>query len=88
MTVLSSEESLDSTFLSGKLSQLREVVNGLTDASLAADTEPVEGEGSWPPPVSFPVRDCLLTILNEEWEHRLYAERDLTILEASDPAPA
>jgi hypothetical protein len=28
------------------------------------------------------VRECLLVILNEEWEHRLYAERDLTALEA------
>jgi hypothetical protein len=25
---------------------------------------------------------CLLVILNEEWEHRLYAERDLDDLEA------
>jgi hypothetical protein len=26
--------------------------------------------------------ECLLTILNEEWEHRLYAERDFAGLEA------
>jgi len=70
-----------------RMATVREVVDGLTDATLAADTEPVEGERSWPPPVSFPVRECLLTILNEEWEHRLYAERDLTILEAREPAP-
>jgi hypothetical protein len=25
---------------------------------------------------------CLLAILNEEWERRLYAERDLSTLEA------
>jgi hypothetical protein len=31
---------------------------------------------------SYPVRECLLCILNEEWEHRLYAERDLDALEA------
>jgi hypothetical protein len=30
------------------------------------------------------VWECLLTILNEEWEHRLYAERDLDALEARD----
>jgi len=24
-------------------------------------------------------------VINEEWEHRLYAERDLTILEAREP---
>jgi hypothetical protein len=28
------------------------------------------------------VKQCLLCILNEEWEHRLYAERDLGILES------
>jgi hypothetical protein len=28
------------------------------------------------------VREVLLVILNEEWEHRLYAERDLAALEA------
>jgi hypothetical protein len=34
------------------------------------------------PARSYPVRECLLCILNEEWEHRLYAERDLNALEA------
>ena len=63
------------------MSTVREVLSGLTDASLNGQTEPVEGPG-WPPPRSFPVRECLLCILNEEWEHRLYAERDLAALEA------
>jgi hypothetical protein len=27
------------------------------------------------------VRDCLLVVLNEEWHHRLFAERDLDALE-------
>ncbi len=27
------------------------------------------------------MRECLLIILNEEWQHRLYAERDLDVLE-------
>jgi hypothetical protein len=62
-----------------RMATVREVVDGLTDESLAADTEPVDAPG-WPPPRSFPVRECLLTVLNEEWEHRLYAERDLTAL--------
>jgi hypothetical protein len=44
-----------------------------------ADTTPVEGAG-WPPPRAFPVRKCLLIVLNEEWQHRLYAERDLDVL--------
>ena len=29
---------------------------------------------------SLTVADCLKVILNEEWEHRLYAERDLAAL--------
>jgi Pentapeptide repeats (8 copies) len=50
-----------------------------SDASLAARTEPVAGPG-WPPPKSFEVRQCLLTVLDEEWHHRLFAERDLDAL--------
>jgi hypothetical protein len=62
-----------------RMSTVREVVDGLTDESLDSHTTPVEGPG-WPEPRSYPVRECLLCILNEEWEHRLYAERDLTTL--------
>jgi DinB superfamily/Pentapeptide repeats (8 copies) len=64
-----------------RMATVRSVVGQLTDEGLDAMTEPVDAEG-WPPPESFPVRECLLTILNEEWEHRLYAERDLAALEA------
>lgn len=63
------------------MSTVREVIDGLTDESLDGRTEPVEGPGC-PQSRSYPVRECLLCILNEEWEHRLYAERDLDILEA------
>jgi DinB superfamily/Pentapeptide repeats (8 copies) len=64
-----------------RMSTVREVVDGLTDASLDDRTEPVDAPG-WPEPRSYPVRECLLITLNEEWEHRLYAERDLNVLEA------
>ena len=64
-----------------RMSTVRQVIEGLTDASLDSQTVPVEGPG-WPPPRSFSVRECLLVILNEEWEHRLYAERDLDALQA------
>lgn len=64
-----------------RMATVRQVVEGLTDESLAGHTKPVEGPG-WPEPRSYPVRECLLVILNEEWEHRLYAERDLDALEA------
>jgi uncharacterized protein YjbI with pentapeptide repeats len=64
-----------------RMSTVRQVLEGLTDALLNGHTEPVEGPG-WPEPRSYPVRECLLCILNEEWEHRLYAERDLDAVEA------
>jgi len=66
-----------------RMSTVRDVIEGLTVESLDDVTEPVEGPG-WPPPRSFPVRECLLVILNEEWEHRLYAERDLDALQRGD----
>jgi DinB superfamily/Pentapeptide repeats (8 copies) len=64
-----------------RMSTVRKVIEGLTEESLDGHTEPVEGPG-WPEPRSYPVRECLLVVLNEEWEHRLYAERDLAALEA------
>jgi hypothetical protein len=65
----------------GRMSTVRQVIGSLTSESLDGRTEPVEGPG-WPQPRSYPVRECLLCILNEEWEHRLYAERDLDALQA------
>jgi uncharacterized damage-inducible protein DinB len=64
-----------------RMTTVRQVIEGLTGASLDRHTEPVEAPG-WPQSRSYPVRECLLCILNEEWEHRLYAERDLDALEA------
>jgi hypothetical protein len=64
-----------------RMSTVREVIEALSHESLEADTEPVEGPG-WPESRSYPVRQCLRVILNEEWEHRLYAQRDLAVLEA------
>ena len=56
------------------------VLSELTDESLAGEAR-VDGPG-WPPAGNYPVRECLLIVLNEEWEHRLYAERDHGKLEA------
>jgi len=64
-----------------RMATVRQFVDALTDESLDADTKPVEGPG-WPESRSYPVRDCLLVVLNEEWQHRLYAERDLDALTA------
>ena len=63
-----------------RMATVRAVVDDLTEASLAADTEPVDAPG-WPQPRSYPVRQCLLIVLNEEWHHRLFAERDLAALQ-------
>jgi DinB superfamily/Pentapeptide repeats (8 copies) len=59
---------------------VREVVESLTDVALTdrvSRTEP-----GWPRLQNFGVDECLRIVLNEEWEHRLYAERDLTALES------
>jgi uncharacterized damage-inducible protein DinB len=61
---------------------VRGVVDALTDDRLDEVTEPLVGPG-WPDEgATFPVRECLLVVLNEEWWHRMYAERDLAVLEA------
>jgi uncharacterized protein YjbI with pentapeptide repeats len=67
-----------------RMATVREVIAGLTDATLAGMTEPVTEPG-YPEPDSFPVRRCLQAILIEEWEHRLYAERDLDLLTSRSP---
>jgi hypothetical protein len=63
------------------MATVRQVLDDLTEETLNARTEPVTEPG-WPEPKSYPVRECLLCILNEEWHHRLYAERDLDVLES------
>ena len=49
-------------------STVRQYLDSLTDTTLNSHTEPVEGPG-FPEPRSYPVRQCLLVILNEEWVH-------------------
>jgi hypothetical protein len=64
-----------------RMATVRQVLADLTDDNLAEMTEPVTEPG-YPEPESFPVRRCLGAVLDEEWEHRLYAERDLDVLES------
>ena len=64
-----------------RMATVRRVLAELADEKLAAATAPVTEQG-YPGSKSYPVRRCLLTVLNEEWEHRLYAERDLDALQA------
>ena len=56
-----------------------QVMESLTAEQLAAEV--TRAEPGWPRVENFPVKECLRIVLNEEWEHRLYAERDLTALE-------
>jgi hypothetical protein len=64
-----------------RMATMRRLVDGLTEERLGSDTVPVEAPG-WPRPRSYPVRECLSIVLNEEYHHRLYAERDLDVLES------
>jgi len=66
-----------------RATRVRDYMSALTDEELARMTVPVTEPG-WPEPESYLVRDCLLAILREEWEHRRFAERDLDELAARD----
>lgn len=59
---------------------VRDVIAGLTDEQLVS-TVSCTAPG-WPQLSDFPFRECLLVVLNEEWEHRMFAERDLAVLAA------
>jgi hypothetical protein len=58
---------------------VRHVLESLTDEQLAVDV--TRKEDGWPQMENFPVKECLRIVLNEEWQHRHYAERDLDALE-------
>ncbi|PXX11320.1 DinB family protein [Mycolicibacterium moriokaense] len=62
---------------------VRHVLESLTDEQLTADV--TRKEDGWPHMENFPVKECLRIVLNEEWQHRLYAERDLDTLETLTP---
>jgi uncharacterized damage-inducible protein DinB len=60
---------------------VRRVVDSLTDEQLGERTPPLVGPG-WPDEGdTFLVSECLRVVLNEEWSHRMFAERDLAVLE-------
>jgi DinB family protein/pentapeptide repeat protein len=63
-----------------RMRTVHDVIATLTDDMLAGKTNPVPAPG-YPPAGSYPVRRCLRAIVSEEWLHRLYAERDLAVLE-------
>ena len=61
---------------------VRQVIEFLTDEQLASKV--TRSEPGWPKIENFPFKECLQVVVNEEWEHRLYAERDLTTLEKAN----
>lgn len=76
------EPSLDDvlTVRRERQAMVRGVMESLTEAQLASEvacTAP-----GWPRLEQFSFKQCLRIVLNEEWEHRLYAERDLALLES------
>ncbi|SDM39421.1 Pentapeptide repeat-containing protein [Allokutzneria albata] len=64
---------------------VRSVMESLTDERLASTV--TRTEPGWPQLEGFPVKTCLRIVLNEEWEHRLYAERDLPSAQPESGAP-
>lgn len=64
-----------------RMATVRQVMADLTDEKLVGMTEPVMEPG-YPESKSFEVKRCLQAVVSEEWLHRLYAERDLAVLEA------
>jgi hypothetical protein len=65
---------------------VRRVIDSLTDEALAAPFRPPADDDGWPTPAyELTVKDCLRIVLNEEWEHRQYAERDLAQLRQRAP---
>lgn len=72
-----------------RMATVREVVEALSAQRLAGETVPGGGSAGWPPPEPLPYATCLLIVLNEEYQHRRYAERDLATLESGcDPRRA
>jgi hypothetical protein len=63
-----------------RMRTVHDVISALTDEQLAGETAPLTSPG-YPAPGTYSVRRCLRAIVNEEWLHRQYAERDLAVLE-------
>ena len=58
---------------------VRHLLESLTDDQLAIKV--TRSEPGWPAMENFPLKECLRIVFNEEWQHRLYAERDLDRLQ-------
>jgi hypothetical protein len=65
----------------GRMDQVRELIRRLTPDELVqmCPSNPAAG---YPPDTNCRVIDCLWTVIDEEWAHNRYANRDLDHLEA------
>jgi hypothetical protein len=70
-----------------RMSTVREVIAGLTDEALDSMTVPVLEPG-YPESEAFLVRRCVGAVVNEEREHRRFAERDLDLIQSRSRAAA
>ena len=67
------------TLRADRMATVRNLVDEATDEFWRGMTKPVPPPG-YPASESFPVGECMRNILDEEWAHRRYAERDLATL--------
>lgn len=70
-----------------RMGTVRSIIDEATDESLDTEVFPPDAPG-WPPPNPTTVRRCLGVVLDEEWCHRSFAERDLAVLAGESPAPS
>ena len=64
----------------GRMDEVRSTIARVTPEELARVCDPPDATGH--PSSPSTVLECLHVILNEEWEHAQYANRDLGVLEA------
>jgi hypothetical protein len=62
-----------------RMSMVRAIVDGLTDAELKRICDQNSEEGH-PEKTTYPVWVPLMSAINEGWEHHRYACRDLEVL--------
>jgi uncharacterized damage-inducible protein DinB len=66
------------TLRADRVARVRAFLDELTQQQI--DSTVAFRSESWPFDEDFPVGPCLATVVNEEWHHRTYAERDLAKL--------
>lgn len=78
----SAQPSLDEVLIvrRGRMDAVKQVIAGVTADELQRTCIPPDGEHH--PNQPHTVLHCLHVILNEEWEHNRYANRDLAVLQA------